>query len=328
MPLNGIGSYLTTMDEISAHWAAVLLAPGHTPPNDLKLQGGFTRAMFVTLRTDLSTAITGLEDLENARELLVATRDQKKTALMQRINQFRGMLRGLLPDSIYLDAAPLVPSFGLSETKFLAPFDDMASLWGRIDADTTIAGFTPPLLLAGYTRATFVTDLADLRSTYSALTQAENDQDLSRKKRDAMLPIARERMIQYRELVIAIFGPDSPFTQSLPSLTSAPGSTPEPVVLTGSWNAPLHQAVLNWTPSTNPDLQDYEVRNSAGSTYDEANSVIVATLPPLSITLQTAAGLLSPAMTATFKVIVKLHSGNHASSNPVSITNLTTPPPL
>ena len=132
MPLNGIGSYLTTMDEFSAHWDDVNIILGGTPATDLKLQGGFTRALFITLRTDLGAAITALEDLENARETAVVSRDQKKTAILLRINQFRGMLRGLLPNSIYVGAAPLVPSFGLAETRFLAPFDDVASLWALI----------------------------------------------------------------------------------------------------------------------------------------------------------------------------------------------------
>ncbi len=320
MPLNGIGSYLTTMDEVSAHWDDVNIILGGTPATELKLQGGFTRTMFITVRTDLSGAITALEDLENARETAVVNRDQKKTGLTTRLIQFRGMLRGLLPTSVYAGAAPLVPTFGLSETRFLAPFDDMASLWARIDADATIAGFTPPLVMAGYTRAMFVAELAALRTAYAAVTVAENDLDIGRKQRDVFLPIARERMIQYRELVVATLGPTHPLSLSLPALSSAPGSTPEPVTLSGGWNGALALADLSWTGSTNPALQEYEVRGSDGDTYDEATSVLVANLPPGTLSLQTANGLTASGKKVTFKVIVKLTTGNQAASNPITIT--------
>lgn len=320
MALNGIGSYLTTMDEFSAHWEDVNIALGGTLATDLKLQGGFTRALFLALRTDLGDAITGLVDLENGREIAVINRDQKKTAIGLRINQFRGMIRGLLPNSIYAGAAPLVPTFNLAETKFLAPFDDMASLWARIDADTTTPGFTAPLVLAGYTRAMFVTEVAALRTVYAAVTTAENDLTVARLQRDAFLPLARERMVQYREMVPATFGPDHPLSQSLPTLSAAPGSTPDPVTLSGSWNVPLAQASLNWTESDNPALEGYQVRRCVGATYDEASSIIVGNLLPGTLSLQTTDGLAASGDIATFKVIVQLTTGNQATSNPVTIT--------
>ena len=39
-----------------------------------------------------------------------------------------------------------------NESRFLKPMDDMASLWTRLNAETGIAGFTPPLLLAAAMR--------------------------------------------------------------------------------------------------------------------------------------------------------------------------------
>jgi len=320
MPLNGIGSYLPTIDEFLAHWLDVNTELGGTPATDLKLQGGFTRAMFLALRDSLAAALTGLIDLENARETGVTNRDQRKAAILLRLNQFRGMLRGLLPNSIYLDAAPRVPTFGLSEGKFLEPFDDMASLWARIDADATIPGFTPPLLLAGLTRAQFVAELAALRAAYAAVTTAENDVEIGRKQRDVLLPLARERMVQYRELVAATFGPDHPLTLSLPALSAAPGHTPAAVSLTGAWNAATAQAQFSWSASDDADLDEYELRMSPGASYDEATAVVVGNRPPGTLTFDTSAGLANPGDVASFRLFVRLTTGNEAGSNTVTIT--------
>ncbi len=320
MPLEGLTTYLPTMAQILAHWLDVNLELGGAAPTDLKLQGGFTRTQFQASYDALEAALQELVDFENARETAGNGRDLKKTVLMERLSQFRGMLRGLLGQTIYPSAAPLVPTLGFSEGRFLPPFDDMASLWGRIDADATIAGFTPPLALTGMTRAQFVAALADLRAAYAAVVQAANDEDIGRRRRDAMLPDIRERIVQYRELVAAILGANHPLTLSLPALSPNPGSTPDPSVLSGSWNAATSQAVLSFTPSDDPNLDEYIVYMSLGATFDAAAATVVAHILVGTTTLETTAGLENSGDIASFKVFVKLTTGNEAGSNTVTIT--------
>lgn len=320
MPLNGIGSYLPMMVEVLNHWDDVNVELGGTPATDLKLQGAHTRAMFQILHDELSALLVGLVDLENARELAVNTRDQKKTAISARLNQFRGMLRGLLPQTIYPGAAPLVPVFGSAESKFLAPFDDMASLWARINADATIAGFTPPLVLPGMTLAEFVTELAALRAAYAAVALAENDESIGLKRRDAMLAVIRERIVQYRELVAAMLGPTHPLTLSLPIMTPAPGSTPDPVVLSGSFNPTTLQAEFSWPPSDNPNLEEYEMQMSIGPTFDAATATVIGNIPVGTTTFTTTTGLASPGDQISCRLFVKLTTGNEAGSNTITIT--------
>ena len=254
MPITDIGSYVPTMDLFAAHWDDVNAALGGTPATELKLQGAYTRALFITDRNAIDAAITGLVGLQNAREIGAGNRDTLKQGLIGRLNQFRGILRAQFPRTSYAGAAPTVPSFSSAESKFLQPFDDMANLWSRINADTTIPGFTPPLVIAGYTHALFVADLAAMRVAFAAVTVAENDERIGRQQRDVLLLPARERMVQYRAAVEAILGPTHPLTQSLPDVYPAPGSTPAAVTLSGSWNAGLAQAVLNWTASSEPTL--------------------------------------------------------------------------
>ena len=320
MPITDIGSYVPTMDEFGAHWDDVNTALGGTPATELKLQGAYTRAMFVTDRNAIDAAITALAGLENAREIAAGNRDTQKQGLVGRLNAFRGMLRAQFPNTSYAGAAGTVPSFSSAESKFLQPFDDMANLWSRINADATIPGFTPPLVIAGYTVAQFQTDLAAARTAFAAVTVAENDARIGREQRDVLLPAARERMVQYRAGVEAVLGPTHPLTVSLPDVYPQPGSTPTPVVLSGSWNAGLAQAVFNWPASSEPTLAEYEMRMSTGPTYDEATSSVIGNIPPGTTTFQTIAGLTTPGAVASFKVFVRLTTGNEAGSNTVTIT--------
>ena len=320
MPLDDIGSYSPLMDQFYAHWEDVNIALRGTAATDLTLAGGFTRALFLALRAEIQARITALDGLENGRQILGTNRDTIKAALRERLAQFRGMLRAVLPQSKYASAAPVLPDPSAAESKFLAPFDDAADLWGRIDADASIAGFVPPLVIAGYTRAAFVAEIAALRAVFTALTTAENDLRLGQGERDLLLPVARERMVQYRSAVPALLGPTHPLTTTLPDLYPQPGSTPDPVTLSGTYNAGTAQADFHWTASAAPTLLEYEVRRSPGATYSDATATVVSNLLPGTTTFATAAGLDASGDSASFKVFVRLTTGNVAGSNSVTIT--------
>lgn len=195
------------------------------------------------------------------------------------------------------------------------PVDDASSLWLRINADTTLPGFTSPLVIAGLTQTLFAAKLAATRAAFGAIRAAENDLTVSRKERGALLNPARERIVQYRSGVEGMFGPDHPLTQSLPALSPAPGSTPDASTLTGNWNATTGQADLTWTASTDPNLDDYQVRVSPGATYDTDTATVLATVPSNILSLSTTTGLDNPGDIASFKVFVRLTTGNEAGSN-------------
>lgn len=230
------------------------------------------------------------------------------------------MLRAVIPNSKYVGAAQVMPELGAAESRFLAPFDDMLSLWTRINADATVPGFTPPMLIGTYALATYTTELAALRTAYGQLTTTETDLNVGRQERNALLPPARERMVQYRAAVEATFGVDHAQTLSLPDLSPAPGATPDPVTLSGAWNAATSEADLSWTTSTDPNLDEYEVRMSPGATYDAASATVIANVPTGTTTLNTTEGLAISSDVASFKVFVKLTTGNQSGSNTKTIT--------
>jgi hypothetical protein len=318
MPITDIGSYVPTMDEFSAHWADVDAELG--VGSELKLQGAFGRNHFVDLRDEIVALLTHGTDLENARQIAAADRDAKKATAKDNLQKFRGMVRAVLPKSKYAAALPTAPDDNAAESKFLTPLDDGNSVWMRINLDATIPGFTPPLVVGSLTQASYLASITALRATFVALTTAENDQRIWLGGRDLKFDDARERMTQYRAAVAAVLGENHPLTQSLPDLYPAPGSTPDPVTLSGAWNVGGLHAVLNWTDSTNPNLAEYEIRMSLGAVYNDATATVIANTPPGTTTLQTTNGLFNPGDVATFKVFVRLTTGNVAGSNAVTIT--------
>jgi len=321
MPISDLGSYVTVGEEFKSHWTDVnadRVAGGGTV---LLLTDGYSLVTLTADVADVATAITGQEDSDNALSLATTNRDNRKQTLRDRLIEFRDAVQYRLKGSGYVRALPDTPALDASEQKILKALDDMASVWLRINADTGVPNFTPPLLLRGaFAVAAFQSELALLRVNYKAVTDAENDARIGRGQRDVRLDPLRDRFVQYRQAIGVEYGPLHPFTTTLPDLTPPPGSTPAAVPLSGGWNAATGQAEFHWPESTNPNLVEYELRMSPGSTYDAGTATVVANAPPGTLSFNTTAGLAAAGDVASFKLFVILSTGNSAGSNTITIT--------
>lgn len=317
MPFSGPSSYLETIDAFIGHWTDVNAAL--TP--DLTVPTGYTLANLQTDRASLATEIAELEAAINVMEGHRTDRDNKKNAVRERMRQLGAAIRGLMPDSVYVGQIPNLVAFGASSGHWIINMDDFAHIWTTINA-TPPSGFTPPLLLNGaYPVATFATDVASLKTTFTALTQAEQDVQRAVDERDELYLEIRERLVRYRAAVTAMFLPTDALFLSLPRVEPLPGHTPDPVVLTGVWNGATARADLSWTASADPDLQSYVVRRSGATPYNTNTELVVATLPPETLAHSTSDGLGAEGASMGFKVYVKLTTGNEKGSNAVTVTN-------
>jgi len=317
MPISSIESYLPTMTGFMEHWTLVnaFLSPGA-----LTLQGGYALIDFTSDKNTLQAAVTAIELLDNAREGAATDRDTKKSSLRGKHVQFRAAVSAHLPGTMYQNMLPTLSPFTANESRFLRPLDDMANLWSRINTDT-IPGFTGPLLLPGaFTLANFNTALAALRTAYHTATNTEIDSRAGRGTRDVLLPPDRERMRQYRKAVVATLPAGNALLLSIPALTPPPGSTPDPVALSGQWNSGTVLGDLTWTASANPALLHYSVRTAPGPHYRAADESTIMNVAPGTLSFSTLVGLVAPGATALFRVYVVLTTGNIKGSNTVSIT--------
>ena len=315
MAISSIGSYPPTMEEFIAHWTEVNAA---ISPAVLTLKNAFTLANFTTERTNIVNSFPLVEAADNVRQGAAGDRDIKKAGIRPRLGQLRAAVTGVLAGTKYVNMLPKMPTFRAAESKFLRPFDDMASIWLAINTDT-IPGFTGPLVLSGgYTLANFNTELAALKAAFVAWVAAENGGRSARSSRDILLPPAREHMRQYRLAAKVALPPGHALLATIPALTPPPGSTPDAVSLTGVWNG--SEAELTVTPSTNPNLDHYDIRSSPGPHYRTQDEFHVATIPAGETSVTTLVGLGAPGATALYKAYVVLNTANERGSNTVSVT--------
>ena len=273
MPLTDIDSYVTTASDFITHWSDVNADRVANALPELTVPGGYDLAGLTADRDTLQTAIAGIDGHDNAVPIAAANRDTAKEAIADRLRQFRAASDLYLKGTSYAGVVPTMPSLSISESKFLRPFDDVADVWARVNADATIPNFTAPLLLrSGYDLAAFVAELAALRGTYKVVRDVDTDRDIARRERDALLDPLKERMVQYRLALELEYEAGHPFRDTVPELTPSPGSTPDAVTAQGVWDEGTQEAVITWTPSTNPNLASYLIRFTLGGTYDSSSA--------------------------------------------------------
>ncbi len=317
MPFSGPSSYLAVIDEFIGHWTDVNVALGI---GGLVLQpDAYAITNLQTHRTNLATFITSLEGFINSQEGHRTSRDNQKDPMRERLRQLGGITKNQLRDSVYAGQVPQLIEPNANPGKWIIAMDDASHMWTTINA-TPPAGFTPPLLLTGgFTLANFNTAVAALKATFTSLVQADQDVTRAIDERDALFLIIRDRLVQYRGVIEAMFALDHPLVLSLPRVYPLPGHTPDAVTLSGGWNVGTSMADLSWTASTDPDLSGYSVRRSGADPYDTQSELVVDTLPPGTLVLATDEGLGTPGATMRYKVYVELSTGNERGSNTVTI---------
>ncbi len=207
------GDILQLAKSVGIHWAQVNSALGRNP---LTLRGGYDKSRFDADVTDLENQLARMPDVENGAGIAQDERDRARPALKVRLKQFRAAVENKLGDTPFFTELPLQPPARTTEATFLKAFDDMQSLWTRINA-ATIPGFLGPLMLAGrYTLAQFTADLAALRTIYDRTRQTLDTADLARGKRDRGTRALWERVKQYRKGCTADLDPGSDLLKTVP----------------------------------------------------------------------------------------------------------------
>ena len=316
MTLHELNQIIPTLNGFIAHWGLVNAALGASP---VVLTGNYNLASLTADRDNLNALQTAVVGAENGRQAAAADRDFRKIALRERVRQFRGSVVGRFGGSIYITILPKLPTPGVKQQDFLRALDDTVTLWTRFNTSPP-PGFAGPLLLTGsYALATFVADVAALRTAFANITSTAEAATFARKTRDAAIIPLRARLVQYRQAVAGSFPAGSALIASLPRLSPRRGSTPKAVILTGEWNALYNVARLIWTASPAADLAHYSIRYHPGPRYKAAEEQAVDSAPAGIQTLNTPTGLVAPGSVAWFKVYVVTGTGHEKGSNPVRV---------
>lgn len=232
MPITGLWSYTTTGNDFDAHWTDLNANRVANTLLELLLSGGYGHSDLISDIAFLTSANTGVEDLDNAFDQAASDRDNLRLTLRSKLIEFRGVVNYRLPGSGLDQALPRTFAKRSSEERTLKALEDMASVWTRVNAHAATANYTPPLVLRdGYTLATFIADVAALRAYYKTVSDAENDLRIARKERDTLLDPLRSRFVEYREAVRVEYGEEHPFYISLPDVYPSNGGSGGPTFL-------------------------------------------------------------------------------------------------
>lgn len=318
MPINGPSSYLPTTIQFQTHWKSVnaFLGVGH----ELVLPDGVDVAAFIAKREALVAARDVVDD--EVLDLILAREEleMKKERILRQINAVKVKFAAVAGSSVYARVLPLVPSLTDGPEVFTRPLVQTAKLWAKLNAAPP-PGVTAPLVLRdGLTQAAFAASVAELQELYVAVLDAEQDVALALERRNDVQDGLYALMKKYRQVVVADLPEDRALVRSLPQLTATSSRTPEPVTLTGVWNAESGQAELLGTESDDPDLEAYQLCVCAGTKYEADREAVVATVkkgaPPQFATTKF---LTREGASAAFRVYVVLKSGGHAGSNAVVV---------
>jgi hypothetical protein len=313
-------NYLSKIDEFAAHWPQVNTSLGSA----LVLTGNYTVATLGTDRTALAAQITAVETAINTNEGAITNRDTLRAAMKERIRQFNSIVRGAFPRSQYENMLPRIPGFTAAPGIWMKAMADMNNVWTLINAITPIplGAPIPLLLVGGYTLATFTTDQAALNTAFTAIETTENVTETAIDQRDVLWNPIYQRLRQYRLAVQGRFVTGAALLLSLPALTPPAGHTPTAVNVSALWDDVLVKAVITYTASADPDLQEYELRGSFGGTKYSADaaSVLDSHAAGDVSPFQNDEGLVASGSKVFYKVFVVLTTSNEKGSRTVSVT--------
>ena len=314
MPITGPASYLPTTEEFIAHWTAANLALGASGP--IVLGGGMTLAGLTALRTTLENQRAQVESERNALEGARADIELRKAALLLRLNQFNGKLNSLSPGSRWETMLPRAFSISEGMGRVIPPLDELEDLWNRYNDEN------PPItLMGGYGIGDFETGLHALKSAYKAYTSAEIALGLARGKRNETQALIYPVLKQYRQRIPSEFAEGSAVLETLPRLSPAPGSTPDAVELSGSYDVATQQTVLAWSEVTDANVTHLQLRATAGPDYDPEDETSLGNFSTSDAReWKGNFGLLVPGSSASFKLYSLTAEGHEKGSNPVTVT--------
>jgi hypothetical protein len=315
MPISSTSSYLPTTDEFIAHWRAANTAL--PVANVIILAGNTTVADLQTLRDTLAVQRADIEDHRNQLEGARADIEILKVSLLERLNQFNGKLTSLSPASRWTAMQPKAYSRTDGPGKVLPVLDELHSLW--IAYEEEVATLT---LMAGYTSNDYENQLTALKAAYTAYTQAEVALGLARGSRNETQNKIRPILRQYRQRIPSEFAEGSAILATLPAYSPPDtGRTPDPVTLSGSYNPTTQETDLTWTPVTDADVTQLELRYSVGPEFDAEDESTAATFSPAAAPNWSGkVGPTQPGTAVTYKLYAKTATGRERGSNPLTIT--------
>lgn len=204
---------ISLINRWETHWSDVNSALG---TSSVILPQGFSQTDLSNEQTEFISAGQAILTADNEAQGAATARDSAKKALRTRITQLRAAVQGLLPGSRYVGMLPLLPASNAGEGAFLTALDDVAQLWGLVNADSGLGSVVPLTLPTGYTQAQLVAEIATLRGQYQSATQSREHARTLRANRAVWRKALLSRLTQYRKVLVARLPAGHPLLGTMP----------------------------------------------------------------------------------------------------------------
>ncbi len=207
-------------DRILSHWTTAnqgLSAPG------IVLKGEFDRTAFLNAAVEFDHLTVEIDRVIVARDRASAELSLYKENMRSLMQRFGFLVRGLYPDSSFAKLLPALPDVRSNEAKFMASVDAMLTVWRKVNA------VRPLIMPDGTNFGTFEQGVKVLRQAFNARDRAFAQERQLRATRRNQHQALINRAVQYRQVVLGVFGEDHALAFSLPVLWAKQDRSKKPI---------------------------------------------------------------------------------------------------
>lgn len=196
-------------DQVLAHWAT---CNQQIAPREVVLKGGFTRNDFLNLAVEFDHLTETVDSKVEYRDRTSEQLNRYKENMRSTMQRFSFIARGLANDHQLIEFLPALPDSRSSEEKYMKPVEDLAEVWARLNQEGPVA------LADGTTLEAFSVGIQVLRQAFRNRERAFDQERYARAIRRQHHEQLIERCVQYRSMILGIFGEESEYGKSLPYL--------------------------------------------------------------------------------------------------------------
>lgn len=207
-------------DRILSHWSTAnqgLAAPG------IVLKGEFDRTSFLNAAVEFDHLTAEIERVIKVRDVASAELSLYKENMRSLMQRFAFLVRGLYPDTSFAQRLPALPDVRSNEAKFMASVDAVLAVWRKVNS------VRPLIMPDGTTLNSFEQGVKVLRQAFSTRDKAFVQERQIRAKRRNQHQALINRAVQYRQVVLGVFGEDHALAFSLPVLWAKQDRRKKPV---------------------------------------------------------------------------------------------------
>lgn len=196
-------------DRILSHWTTANLGLAGA---GIVLKGDFDRNAFLNKAVEFDHLSAEIEQITETRDKASAQLTLYKENMRSTMQRFAYLVRGLYPDSDFSKGLPALPDTRSNEARYMAPVERTLMIWRH-------ANRVRPLILPDGTDVeAFAAGIQVLRQAFKARDKAFAQERQIRAERRRLHQVLIDRAVQYRQVVLGVFGDDHALAFSLPPL--------------------------------------------------------------------------------------------------------------